>query len=77
MEEIKMTYQEKLDLLEDMMELEENTLSGKENLEDIDEWDSMSKLYLVSWVKKNMKKKLTTEEIVQFRTVNDICEYIQ
>ena len=32
-----MTYQEKLDLLEDMMELEENTLSGKENLEDIDE----------------------------------------
>ena len=59
-----MTYQEKLDLLEDMMELEENTLSGKENLEDIDEWDSMSKLYLVSWVKKNMKKKLTTEEKV-------------
>lgn len=72
-----MTYQEKLELLEEMMELEENTLSGNENLEDIDEWDSMSKLYLVSWVKKNMKKKLATEEIMQFRTVNDICEYIQ
>lgn len=53
-----MTFEEKLNLLEEMMELEENTLSGKENLEDIDEWDSMSKLYLVSWVKKNMKKKV-------------------
>jgi len=69
--------QEKLNLLEEMMELEENTLSGKENLEDIDEWDSMSKLYLVSWVKKNMKKRLSIEEIKQFSTVNDICNYIQ
>lgn len=72
-----MTFEEKLNLLEEMMELEENTLSGKENLEDIDEWDSMSKLYLVSWVKKNMKKTLTIEEIKQFSTVNDICNYIQ
>lgn len=72
-----MTLEEKLNLLEEMMELEENTLSGKENLEDIDEWDSMSKLYLVSWVKKNMKKTLSIEEIKQFSTVNDICNYIQ
>lgn len=72
-----MTFEEKLNLLEEMMELEENTLSGKENLEDIDEWDSMSKLYLVSWVKKNMKKTLSIEEIKQFSTVNDICNYIQ
>lgn len=72
-----MTFEEKLSLLEEMMELEENSLSGKENLKDIDEWDSMSKLYLVSWVKKNMKKTLSIEEIKQFSTVNDICNYIQ
>lgn len=72
-----MTFEEKLSLLEEMMELEESTLSGKEKLEDIDEWDSMSKLYLVSWVKKNMKKTLSIEEIKQFSTVNDICNYIQ
>lgn len=72
-----MTLEEKLNLLEDILELEEGTLSGGENLEDVEEWDSMSKLYLVSWVKKNMKQRLTVEEIQKFQTIHDICEYLQ
>ena len=45
-------------------------------LEDIDEWDSMSKLYLVSYVKKEMNKRLTVDEIKNFKTVQDICDYL-
>lgn len=71
-----MSLQEKLNVLEEILELDENTLSGTERLEDIEEWDSLSKLYLVSWVKKSMKKRLTIEEIKNFETVNDICEYL-
>ncbi len=71
-----MTVQEKLEVLEDIMELDEGTLKVEDSLEDIDEWDSMSKLYLVTYVKKEMKKRLTVDEIKNFETVQDICDYL-
>lgn len=66
-----MTVQEKLEVLEDIMELDEGTLKVEDSLEDIDEWDSMSKLYLVTYVKKEMQKRLTVEKLKilkQYRT---------
>lgn len=71
-----MTVQEKLEVLEDILELDEGTLKVEDSLEDIDEWDSMSKLYLVTYVKKEMKKRLTVDEIKNFETVQDICDYL-
>lgn len=47
-----MTLQGKLELLEEILEADEGTLKVEDRLEDIEEWDSMSKLYLVSYVKK-------------------------
>ncbi len=72
-----MTLQEKLEVLEDVLELDEGTLNVEESLEDIEEWDSMSKLYLVTYVKKEMKKRLTVDEIKNFKTVQDICDYLE
>ena len=69
-----MTVQEKLEVLEDILELDEGTLKVEDSLEDIDEWDSMSKLYLVTYVKKEMQKRLTVDEIKNFETVQDICD---
>ena len=71
-----MTLQEKLEVLEDVLELDEGTLNVEDSLEDIEEWDSMSKLYLVSYVKKEMNKRLTVDEIKNFKTVQDICDYL-
>ena len=71
-----MTVQEKLEVLEDILELDEGTLKVEDRLEDIDEWDSMSKLYLVTYVKKEMQKRLTVDEIKNFETVQDICDYL-
>ena len=71
-----MTLQEKLEVLEDILELDEGTLKVEDSLEDIDEWDSMSKLYLVTYVKKEMQKRLTVDEIQNFETVQDICDYL-
>ena len=67
-----MTVQEKLEVLEDILELDEGTLKVEDSLEDIDEWDSMSKLYLVTYVKKEMQKRLTVDEIKNFETVQDL-----
>lgn len=58
-----MTLQGKLELLEEILEADEGTLKVEDRLEDIDEWDSMSKLYLVSYVKKEMNKRLTVDEL--------------
>lgn len=71
-----MTVQEKLEVLEDILELDEGTLKVEDSLENIDEWDSMSKLYLVTYVKKEMQKRLTVDEIKNFETVQDICDYL-
>jgi len=71
-----MTLQEKLEVLEDILEMDEGTLKVEDSLEDIDEWDSMSKLYLVTYVKKEMQKRLTVDEIKNFETVQDICDYL-
>ena len=71
-----MKVQEKLEVLEDILELDEGTLKVEDSLEDIDEWDSMSKLYLVTYVKKEMQKRLTVDEIKNFETVQDICDYL-
>ena len=71
-----MTLQGKLVLFEEILEADEGTLKVEDRLEDIDEWDSMSKLYLVSYVKKEMNKRLTVDEIKNFKTVQDICDYL-
>ncbi len=72
-----MNLEEKLQVLEEIMELDEDTLKPEMELEVIEEWDSMSKLYLVSYVKKNLQKRLSVEEIKGFKTVQDICDYLE
>jgi len=69
-----MTDEEKIALLEDMMDLEEGDLSLEVELDSLEEWDSMSKLALVVLAKKEFAKELTADDIRSFSTVADICE---
>lgn len=72
-----MTTEEKITLLEDLMELDEGELDINARLEDIEEWDSLSKLSLMATIKKLYNKAITVEELKQFETVKDICEYLE
>ena len=67
-----MTNEEKIALLEDMLELEEGTLKAETELTAIDEYDSMAKLSLIVLFDEECGKKLTGEEIRTFKTVGDI-----
>lgn len=71
-----MSEMKKLETLEEILEMDEGTLKVDMVLDEIEEWDSMSKLYLVTYVKKNLKRRLTVDEIKQFVTVKDICDYL-
>ena len=67
-----MTEREKLALLEDMLELEEGDLSADMALDDVDEYDSLSKLSLIVLMEDEFGVKLTSDVIKGFETVGDI-----
>ncbi len=71
-----MSEKEKLALLEDMFELEEGDLSADTVLDDLEEWDSMSKLSLIVLMNDEFGKKLSGDEIKKFNTVGDILAYM-
>lgn len=71
-----MTQQEKLILLEDMLELDSNILKPETELSAIEEYDSMAKLSLIVLCDEECGKKLTGEQIRSFKTVQDILDFM-
>ena len=71
-----MTLQEKIELIEEIMDVEEGTLTEDTVLDEVEEWDSLSTLSLTVEMKKKYSKNLTTDMIKSFVTVGDICRYI-
>lgn len=72
-----MTIEEKIAMLEEIMDLDEGTLSVDDRLNDYEEWDSLSKLSLIVEAKKRLNKVLDTDIIAAFTTVQDICDYFE
>lgn len=70
-----MTQEEKIAVLEDMLELENGTLTVETKLDEIDEYDSMAKLSLIVTSDEEFGKKLTGEQIREFKTVGDILTF--
>jgi acyl carrier protein len=71
-----MKQEEKIALLEDMLELDGGTLKPETVLADIDEYDSMAKLSLIVLMDDEFGKKLTGEQIREFKTVQDILDFM-
>lgn len=72
-----MSKEEKLELIADILELEVSDITEDMKLEEIEEWDSLSKLSLMALVKKHFGKKMTQEEIREFTLVSDIVDYME
>ena len=71
-----MTNQEKIRLIEDALELEENTLKEDTFLDAIPEYDSMARLTLIVLCDDEFNKKLSGEQIREFKTVKDILDFM-
>lgn len=71
-----MTKQEKIEMLEEIMELEGGSLREDMILEDLDEWNSMTSLSLIVLADEEFDKKLTGKQIKEFKTVKDIIDYL-
>lgn len=71
-----MSEKEKLELLEEIMDVED-PLEPDMLLEEIEEWDSLSTLALAAKVKELYGENLTIQEIMNFKTVKDVCDYLR
>ncbi|HHV25537.1 MAG: hypothetical protein KA807_10870 [Prolixibacteraceae bacterium] len=71
-----MTNEEKLRLIEDTLELDNNSLKESTFLADIENYDSMTKLTLIVLCDDEFNKKLTGEQINEFKTVKDILDFM-
>ena len=71
-----MTNEEKIAMLEDMLELDGGSLKPEMELKDIAEYDSMAKLSLIVMMDEECGKKLTGEDIQGFKTVKDILDFM-
>lgn len=72
-----MTIEEKIAMLEDVMDLDEGELKLDSVLAEFEEWDSLSKLSLIAMAKQDFGLVLTTDVIRTFDTVKDICDYLR
>ncbi len=72
-----MTIEEKIAMLEDVMDLDEGELKLDSVLAEFEEWDSLSKLSLIAMAKQDFGLVLTTDVIRTFDTVKDICDYLK
>ena len=72
-----MTKEEKIELLEETMDLEEGTLSEDMRLEDLAEWDSITKLAIIVMIDDEFDKTITANDIKKFIFVKDIIEIME
>ena len=72
-EVIKMTIEEKLELLADAWDMDVEEIDEDAVLEDLDNWDSMTKLSVIVMFDE-CGKKITSDDIKKFVTVKDIID---
>ena len=72
-----MTEKEKLELLEDALDIESGTLTADMNLEDVEEFDSIGKLSLIVLMDDEFGKIIKSDDIQALVTVQDILDMME
>ena len=67
-----MTKEEKIKLLEETFEVDDNTLNENTVLSELEEYDSIAKLSLIVLFEDTFNKRLNKQTIDSFVTISDI-----
>ncbi len=62
--------------LEEIMDLDEDTLKKEDVLEEYEEWDSLTKLSLIALAKKEYGRIIGVDQIRALKTVEDIVNLL-
>jgi acyl carrier protein len=69
--------EEKLAFIADALDAEKELIQPKILLNELEEWDSMGVIAIISMLDKRYKVQLKADQIKALKTVNDILEYMQ
>lgn len=72
-----MTVDEKLALLEEILDVDEGELKPEMELDDIEEWDSIGKLSLMAEVRKRSGVVIAVSDINKCQTVQDVIVFLE
>ncbi len=72
-----MNKQQFLNALEDILELEQNTLSGQEVLLDIEQWDSLAFLSVIAMADEHFDIVIQGDKLEKINTVNDLVSLVE
>ncbi len=72
-----MENDKKIALLEDLFEIEEGTLKPETLLDDIEAWDSITRLSLIVMIDDNFGKTLREDDFKNLHTVKDILNCME
>lgn len=67
-----MNAKEKIERIEELLDVEEGTLSEDSVLAELDEWDSITKLSVLIFFEEEIGKKVSADDIKVMETVKDI-----
>lgn len=69
-----MTIKEKLNCLEELFDIEKDTLSEETELDEISQWDSMAAIALIAMFDDKFGKVITPVEVKGFKNIKDIID---
>ena len=71
-----MNLQEKLALIEEVLDVETGSLTPETLLAEVVEWDSIAALSLVVMLDEKFEKSVSGVQIIALASVNDILDYM-
>ncbi|QYJ95057.1 acyl carrier protein [Shewanella spartinae] len=72
-----MNKQEFLNALEEILELDENTLKGDEVLMDIEQWDSLAFLSVIAMADEHFDIVIQGDKLEEINTVGDLVSLVE
>jgi acyl carrier protein len=72
-----MNVKEKLNLLEELLDIEQDTLKEETALDQISQWDSIATIALIAMFDVTFGKIITPREVDELKTVKDIIDKME
>lgn len=75
--EFDMEIKEKLNILKDLLDIDQDTLSEETELDQLSEWDSIASITTIAMFDSQFGKEITSEEVKGFKTIKDITDKME
>lgn len=72
-----MTIKEKLNILEELLDIERDTLSEEKYLGELNEWDSIAVISTIAMFDSYFGKEVSASEVKGFKSVKDITDLME